>query len=548
MEDTNEKIYEGMVNDTEKMELLENTQFKEDEKYICKINGTTMGTGFFCKIKFNNKLIPVLMTNYHVINDDFLEKNKFIKIYIKDDYHLININKDSKIYSSIKDKYDLMIIKLNEDNIYNYLEIDSNIFKNDSLSTYSKEHISKGTGIEKINEYDIKHLCNTQPGSSGSPILNLLTNKVIGIHKGTIPKKKINIGTFLKFPLNELNYGVDKLNQNYIIAEIYIKENDINKEIRILNSYEEYMRNTWPNSKLETEFMNEKEITKCEIKINDEVIPFNYFHNFKKQGKNIIKYYFKNYLTNMSYMFSVCSSLTNINLCNFNTQNVTYMSGMFSGCSSLKNINLSNFNTQNVTNMSWMFTDCSSLTNIDLSNFNTQNVTYMSGMFSGCSSLKNINLSNFNTQNVTFMNRMFFDCLSLTNIDLSNFNTQNVTYMNRMFFHCLSLKNINLSNFNTHLTNINLSNFNTQNVTNMDYMFSWCSSLKNIDLSNFNTQNVTYMSGMFFHCSSLKNIDLSNFNTQNVTDMSGMFSRCSSLTKKNVITNDNGIFGQLKYI
>ena len=314
MEDTNEKINEGIQPGSEEMKPLEETQFKGDEKYICRIIGTMLGTGFFCKIKFNNKLIPVLMTNYHVINDDFLEKNKFIKIYIKDDYHLININKDSKIYSSIKDKYDLMIIKLNEDNIYNYLEIDSNIFKNDSLSTYSKEaiyilhfpnvkkaHISKGTGIEKINEYDIKHLCNTQPGSSGSPILNLFTNKVIGIHKGTIPKNKFNIGTFLKFPLNELNYGVDKLNQNYIIAEIYIKEDDINKEIKILNSYEEYMRNKWPNSKLKEELMNEKEITKCEIKINDEVIPFNYFHNFKKQGKNIIKYYFKNYLTNISF-------------------------------------------------------------------------------------------------------------------------------------------------------------------------------------------------------------------------------------------------------
>ena len=34
---------------------------------------------------------------------------------------------------------------------------------------------------------------------------------------------------------------------------------------------------------------------------------------------------------------------------------------MFYGCSSLTNINLSNFNTNNVTNMSWMFDECSSL-------------------------------------------------------------------------------------------------------------------------------------------------------------------------------------------
>ena len=50
---------------------------------------------------------------------------------------------------------------------------------------------------------------------------------------------------------------------------------------------------------------------------------------------------------------------------------------MFSGCNSLTNLNLSNFNTQNVTNMSFMFSECDSLTNINLSNFNTQNITNM---------------------------------------------------------------------------------------------------------------------------------------------------------------------------
>ena len=58
-------------------------------------------------------------------------------------------------------------------------------------------------------------------------------------------------------------------------------------------------------------------------------------------------------------MFSGCSSLKEINLFNFNTNNVTDMGGMFYGCSSLKEINLFNFNTDNVTNMSWMFCGCS---------------------------------------------------------------------------------------------------------------------------------------------------------------------------------------------
>ena len=58
-------------------------------------------------------------------------------------------------------------------------------------------------------------------------------------------------------------------------------------------------------------------------------------------------------------MFSGCSSLKELNLSNFNTNNVTNMNSMFSGCSSLKELNLSNFNTNNVTNMRWMFSGCS---------------------------------------------------------------------------------------------------------------------------------------------------------------------------------------------
>ena len=53
----------------------------------------------------------------------------------------------------------------------------------------------------------------------------------------------------------------------------------------------------------------------------------------------------------MSYMFCGCSSLKELNLSNFNTNNVNNMSGMFSGCSSLEELNLSNFNTNNVINM-----------------------------------------------------------------------------------------------------------------------------------------------------------------------------------------------------
>ena len=57
------------------------------------------------------------------------------------------------------------------------------------------------------------------------------------------------------------------------------------------------------------------------------------------------------------------------------------MSEMFNNCNSITNIDLSNYNNQNVTDISSMFCWCNSLINIDLSNFNTQNVTNLRGLF-----------------------------------------------------------------------------------------------------------------------------------------------------------------------
>ena len=399
------RIFEGDIPGARPPELLEKTNLSFMEKYICKINGLKTGTGFFCKIECNDKKIPVLMTNYHIINDKFLEDNKYLKVYIKNDYHIININKDSKIYSSIKEKYDIMIIKINKDNkdIKNYLEIDLNIYKENSLLTYEKEdiyilhykdckkaHISYGKGIKKKDKYDIKHMCITGFGSSGAPILSFSTNKVIGIHKGYIGKESesYNIGTFLKFPLDKF----EKTN-NYIIAELSITDEWINEDIRIINSYEEVTKRYIIGDHLkEEEYMNEEEIKKCRITINDESIPFNYFHKFKFQGKYIIKYSFMNYLTKTNQMFMDCSFFKNIDLSNFKTQNVINMNGMFKGCVSLNNINLSNIDTQKVNNMSYMFHGCTYLKNINLSNFNAKNVVNMDYMFQLCLSLKKENV------------------------------------------------------------------------------------------------------------------------------------------------------------
>ena len=235
---------------------------------------------------------------------------------------------------------------------------------------------------------------------------------------------------------NESIINTDYITKNCIIGEIYIKEEDINKDIRIINSIE--------NSKKQMEDKNEAEIKNCDIYINDENIGFSYFYKFKKEGKYKIVYVFKNEMINCNFMFFECLSLTNLDLSHFNTKKIKKTEFMFAECLSLTNLNLSHFNTKNVTHMTAMFGGCSSLTTLNLSSFNTQNVVKMSGMFCNCLSLSNLNLSNFNTKSVANMNHMFNRCPSLNSLNLSNFKSQNTLQMNELFSGCQSLKNENL--------------------------------------------------------------------------------------------------------
>ena len=128
--------------------------------------------------------------------------------------------------------------------------------------------------------------------------------------------------------------------------------------IQILNSYEEVVRNYsyYKGQGIE----NEKEIKdNYKLYLNGKKIKFSF--KYKLEGDNIIKIQYKNPLKNTNFMFNHCSSLTSLNLSNFNINNVEDMSCMFSDCSSLTSLDLFNFNTNNVKDMREMFSHCSSL-------------------------------------------------------------------------------------------------------------------------------------------------------------------------------------------
>ena len=235
------------------------TILEQMENSVCRITSEHKnGTGFFCKIELNREKIKVLITNYHIINDDLLYSHETIKINLKNKCIPIKLNKNRKIYSSDKTEYDIMILKIYPyDDIQNinYLELDDNLLSNKSELIYedtsiyilhfpmSKEiNVSYGYGIKEKDKNNIMHKCKTAMGSSGAPILNLSTNKVIGIHKSYINSTKkdnkencYNLGTLLKYPLIKLNKKNDPFRKNIKKEKVAIKGKKMNKNISNLN-------------------------------------------------------------------------------------------------------------------------------------------------------------------------------------------------------------------------------------------------------------------------------------------------------------------------
>ncbi|MBQ8050850.1 MAG: BspA family leucine-rich repeat surface protein [Bacteroidaceae bacterium] len=275
-----------------------------------------------------------------------------------------------------------------------------------------------------------------------------------------------------------------------------------------------------------------------------------------------IEYLNTSEVTNMSFMFATCKSLTELDVTHFDTSKVTDMLSMFSNCNNITKLDVTHFNTSKVTNMGSMFTGCYLLESIDLSSFNTENVTSMVNMFNACQTLKTLDLSSFRTPKLTTMQHMFNNCNALESIDLSNFDTSNVINMNNTFYGCERLESIDFSNFRTpQLTNmmrtfcgcrmlkeLDLSMFDTSKVTTMYETFRDCQQLTKLDISSFDTQRVTTMNGMFQNCASLPELDVSHFNTSKVTEMSWMFAYCSKLETLDVRSFDTGQVKSIFYM
>ena len=73
-----ERIEEGIIKEAVDFITIKQTEeiLNQMKKSICKINGTKKGTGFFCYINYEEKDIPCLLTNYHILDEKFIKKIK----------------------------------------------------------------------------------------------------------------------------------------------------------------------------------------------------------------------------------------------------------------------------------------------------------------------------------------------------------------------------------------------------------------------------------------------------------------------------------------
>ena len=103
-----------------------------------------------------------------------------------------NSRKKLTIYNE-EEGIDITIIEIkpNKDNIDNFLEIEDKISEYQCIGKsiyiihYPKDNILVSYGLMKnLEGKKISHCCNTEYGSSGSPILSLNNFKVIGVHYG----------------------------------------------------------------------------------------------------------------------------------------------------------------------------------------------------------------------------------------------------------------------------------------------------------------------------------------------------------------------------
>ena len=199
---------------------------KKFDSIICNINNQGInGIGFLCKIPSeSNELVPVLITNSNLLPESDIISGKKIEFKLNGVSHSLTIDESRKVFNNQND-YNITIIEIKKEdkldtNSFLEIEIDQNL----KLEEYKKKQISLLIKSQKDNielksckitnlgekEYEIEYSCDIKEEVYGSPLININTNKIIGIHKKLLVMNNICQSTLLNFDKKEFFITKDK--------------------------------------------------------------------------------------------------------------------------------------------------------------------------------------------------------------------------------------------------------------------------------------------------------------------------------------------------
>ena len=142
--------------------------------------------------------------------------------------------------------------------------------------------------------------------------------------------------------------------------------------------------------------------------------------------------------------FSLCKSLTSLDLSSLNFKQIVFLDSMFSGCTSLKYLSLPDYMPE-INTTEKMFEHCGNLTSINLRFLQPgTNWEKSEKMFSFCTGLKEIVFPKVAGNNLLTTYKMFFKCSNLTSIDIKELIGEKIEIMISMFDGCKSLDYLNI--------------------------------------------------------------------------------------------------------
>ncbi len=363
-------------------------------------NNIIFGSGFLCKIYINDNInypMPVLITCYHLLKEKYLKDLDFLYFT----YFLGKEKKEVLLDLSIKrityfnEKSDVTIIEIKSEDknldIYSFLEMDQEINDLKGRDIYLLHYpkgvqniiFSKGKINDLIKNTNFIANYDSEPGSSGSPVIDYENKKVIGIHKGKFKLKKVEYGIILKNAIKEFSEKKKKeMEETY--KNLYEFLDTMNMMYIVPND---------KNIKLFSEEFVKRYKGFCQIK----------YHGLKY---SLRQYFERSYLTKEDIQKGI------IRITLKGIKYVKNMSFMFSKCHHLKKFNAKRTDFSKVENMEYMFECCDNLEDVsDTSYWNLENVISLKGLFCGCKKLKTIQgMEKWNPIKIKTCEEMFLGC------------------------------------------------------------------------------------------------------------------------------------------